>query len=64
MTDHKALEHFEKKEQCIGRQARWVDFLQEFDFDIKHQPGKKNIVADSFSRFTVLNAMIMSQEEE
>jgi hypothetical protein len=31
------------------RQARWLDFFQEFAFEIVHIPGKKN-VADYLSR--------------
>jgi hypothetical protein len=30
---------------------RWKLAIQEFDFDIEHIPGPKNIVADGFSRF-------------
>jgi len=33
-----------------ARQARWIDFLSEFDFDIKHIKGKENRVADVLSR--------------
>lgn len=32
------------------RQARWMQKLQEYDFDIQHIPGAKNVVADALSR--------------
>src|SRR5215218_9949115 len=32
------------------RQARWTEFLQEYDYTIEHIPGKKNVVADAISR--------------
>ena len=32
------------------RQARWLDFLAEFDFEIVHRPGKSNVVADALSQ--------------
>ena len=33
-----------------ARQARWMEFLYEFDFEIKHIKGKENKVADALSR--------------
>ena len=33
-----------------GRKARWLEFLCEFDFEIKHIKGKENKVADALSR--------------
>ena len=42
--------------------ARWVSYIQRFDFLIKHQAGKENRVADALSRketlLTVLSAEI------
>ena len=39
------------------RQRRWVELLQEYDFDILYRPGKDNVVADSLSRKSFLNAI-------
>jgi hypothetical protein len=33
-----------------SRQTRWLDFLSEYDLDIKHIKGKENKVADALSR--------------
>ena len=33
-----------------GRKARWMAFLSEFDFEVKHIKGKENMVADALSR--------------
>ena len=33
-----------------AKQARWLEFLCEFNFEIKHIKGKENKVADAFSR--------------
>ena len=31
------------------RQERWMAFLREFDFEVKHIKGKENKVADALS---------------
>jgi hypothetical protein len=33
-----------------SRQRRWLEFLSEYEFDIKHIKGKENKVADELSR--------------
>ena len=32
------------------RQAHWLETLQAYNFDIKYQPGKMNVVANALSR--------------
>ena len=39
------------------RQRRWVEFLQEFSFEIKFRPGKENQAADALSRRVVALAI-------
>ncbi|GKB97084.1 putative nucleotidyltransferase, ribonuclease H, partial [Tanacetum coccineum] len=31
------------------KQARWQDFLSEFDYQLEYKPGKANVVADALS---------------
>jgi hypothetical protein len=33
-----------------ARQIRWLDFLSEYDFDIKNIKGKDNKVVDALNR--------------
>jgi transposase InsO family protein len=34
----------------VGQQARWLELLEEYDFEIEHRPGKKHANADALSR--------------
>ncbi|HEY9805774.1 MAG TPA: RNase H-like domain-containing protein, partial [Candidatus Obscuribacterales bacterium] len=49
-TDHNPNTHFQDKPMLSRREARWSEFLQQFDFKWKYKPGKENVVADSLSR--------------
>jgi hypothetical protein len=53
MTDHCRLRHLFDQPKLNVRQARWMDLLSEFDFEIKHIKGKENKVVDALGkRFT------------
>jgi transposase InsO family protein len=49
-TDHAALQWLRKTPTPIGQQARWLDIMGEFDFDIIHRPGRCHQNADALSR--------------
>ena len=48
--DHCGLKYLFDQPMLNSRQARWLEFLCEFDFEIKHIKGKENKVADALSR--------------
>ena len=49
-TDHKNLEYFRKPQRLNGRQARWYQELQNYNFKLHHIPGMANCKADILSR--------------
>ena len=49
-TDHANLRWLMSANHQTGRLARWILMLQEFDFIIRHKPGKANMNADALSR--------------
>ncbi len=49
-TDHNNLKYFKSARQITPRQARWYEFLQDYDFELEHIPGKSNTIADLLSR--------------
>ena len=48
MKNHSALKYL--FENLNSRQARWLEMLNEFDFEIIYIKGKENQVADALSR--------------
>jgi hypothetical protein len=49
-TDHNGLKYLFEQPTLNTRQSRWMDFLCEYDFDIKHIKGKESKVVDALSR--------------
>ena len=49
-TDHYGLKYLFDQPTLNARQARWLEFLCEIDFEIKHIKGKENKVVDALSR--------------
>lgn len=50
LTDHHSLTNYFSQLTLNVRQARWVDLLSGFDFDIKHLKGRENHVAYTLSQ--------------
>ncbi len=50
LTDHKNLEYFMTSKQLNRRQARWAEFLSEFNFKISYRPGRQGTKPDSLTR--------------
>jgi len=47
LTDHKNVEYFTMTKLLNCRQARWAQFLSQFNFKIVYRPGKAGAKPDS-----------------
>ena len=50
LTDHKGLIHLLNQKNLSGRQARWLEKISTFDFEVVYIAGSENVVADALSR--------------
>ncbi|KAA0064072.1 reverse transcriptase [Cucumis melo var. makuwa] len=49
-TDNSATCHFFTQPKLTSKQARWQEFLVEFNFEFEHKKGSSNQAADALSR--------------
>ena len=49
-TDHQTIQHLPNQVTLSERQARWSQYLGEFDIRYNYKPGRNNQVADALSR--------------
>ena len=48
--DNMSLKYLFDLRDLNSRQARWLDFLSEYHFELKHIKGKENKIVDALSR--------------
>ena len=61
-TDHKNLQYFREPQKISGRQVCWLEYLQDFDYVLKHIPGTTNTIANLLSCCHNLNKGVNSEE--
>ena len=49
-TDHSALQWFRRSKEPIGQLGRWLETMEEYDYDIQFRPATKHGNADALSR--------------
>jgi transposase InsO family protein len=59
ITDHNPLTHLPKQATLTRKQARWSQYLQQFDFTWEYRPGRTN-VADPLSRIPNLKGIALN----
>ncbi|KAD7117017.1 hypothetical protein E3N88_04285 [Mikania micrantha] len=62
-SDHQALRFINGQHKLNPRHAKWVEYLQDFTFVIKHKAGVANTVADALSRRRALVTSLRVQVE-
>jgi len=51
-TDYRTLENFATQQELSARQARWMEFLSQYDLTITYISGDINTAVDALSRFS------------
>ena len=49
-SDHAALSFLKRSKEPVAQQARWLDFIEQFDLKIEHRAGSSHRAADALSR--------------
>jgi len=49
-SDHESLKYLKGQHKLNKRHAKWVEFLEQFQYVIKYKKGKSNIIVDALSR--------------
>ncbi|GJX16761.1 putative nucleotidyltransferase, ribonuclease H [Tanacetum coccineum] len=65
-TDNITTSYFQTQKKLSPKQARWEDFLAEFDYQLEYKPGKANVVADTLSckaEFAAITQASSGQED-
>jgi hypothetical protein len=50
LMDNSGVKYMFSQLDLNARQAIWLSFLREFDFEVRHIKGKENKVVDTLSR--------------
>jgi hypothetical protein len=62
-TNNVTLKYFATQPKLSSKQVRWQNTLALFNVDIRHKPGKENIMADALSRKHQLKVVYVGETE-
>ena len=60
-SDHESLKYLKGQHKLNKRDAKWMEFVEQFPYVIKYKKGSTNIVADALSRRHVLFSKLGAQ---
>ena len=58
-NDNHALQFMTRQEKLNQKHAKWVEYMKNFTFVIKHISGTANKVVDALSRSSELNHWVL-----
>ena len=61
-TDHQSLKYIFTQRDLNLRQHRWLEFVQDYNFELSYHPDKANVVADALSRRSYVASLCAAQE--
>ena len=64
LNDHNNLQYFKTKQKLSARQARWMQFLANFNFQLRYRPGRQSNLPDKLSRRADLEPEKVEPEEQ
>jgi len=57
-SDHESLKYLKSQSKLNKRHTKWVEFIEQFSYVIKHKQSKSNMVTNALSRrHTLLNVL-------
>jgi len=62
-TDHAALTWLRRTAEPMPQLARWLTFIEQFDYEIEHRPGTKHGNADGLSRRMTPTVRVLNAAE-
>ena len=62
ITDNNAITTITSQKQISPKQARWIEYLSIFNYEIIHRPGVDNKVADAISRMDIYGITIIEDQ--
>ena len=49
-SDHKSLKYLFTQKDLNLRKRLWMEYMEDYDFELHYHPGKANVVVDVLSR--------------